>query len=71
LRKLYDEFGARPFNRLRRELEIAAKKRGNLAIVDVLHTHTSDAPFELSRTIKSIMHSQTITPGDLIAVRNI
>ncbi|KAI8640957.1 hypothetical protein BD408DRAFT_346902, partial [Parasitella parasitica] len=57
------------FARLRRELEIAAKKKGNMAIVDVIHTHISDAPMELSKTIKSIMNSQNITPGDLVALK--
>jgi len=39
-----------------------------MAIVDVIHTHISDAPVELSKTIKSIMNSPNITPGDLVAV---
>ena len=68
LRRLADEYGATPFTRLRRELELAAKKKGNMAIVDVIHTHISDAPVELSKTIKSIMNSSNITPGDLVAV---
>ncbi|CEP14521.1 hypothetical protein [Parasitella parasitica] len=69
LRRLADEFGATPFTRLRRELEIAAKKKGNMTIVDVIHTHISDAPVELSKTIKSIMNSPNITPGDLVALK--
>lgn len=39
-----------------------------MTIVDVIHTHISDAPMELSKTIKSIMNSPNITPGDLVAV---
>lgn len=69
LRRLADEYGATPFSRLRRELELAAKKKGNMAIVDVIHTHISDAPVELSKTIKSIMNSPNITPGDLVALK--
>ncbi|RCH77718.1 Negative elongation factor C/D, partial [Rhizopus stolonifer] len=69
IRRLCDEFGAIPFTRLRRELEIAAKKKGNLALVDILHTHASSAPLELSKTIKTIMTSPNITPGDLATLR--
>lgn len=68
LRRLADEYGATAFSRLRRELEIAAKKKGNMTIVDVIHAQTSDAPIELSKTIKSIMDSPNITPGDLVTV---
>ncbi|KAI9469071.1 MAG: TH1 protein [Benjaminiella poitrasii] len=69
LRRLYDEFGVKTFNRLRRELEIVAKKRGNTAIVDILHTNISDAPLDLSKTMKNIMNSSNITPGDLITLK--
>lgn len=69
LRRLHDEFGATPFKRLARALEIAARKKGNGAFVDLLHTYTSHAPLDLSRTIKSIMNSSNITPGDLAALK--
>lgn len=69
LRRLYDEYGATPLTRLRRELEFAARSRGNHAFVDLLHSHVSHAPLELSRTIKSIMNSTHITPGDLITLK--
>ncbi|KAI9270069.1 hypothetical protein EDC94DRAFT_513134, partial [Helicostylum pulchrum] len=57
------------FIRLRRELELAARNRGNHAFVDLLHGHVSHAPVDLSRTIKSIMNSTNITPGDLISLK--
>ena len=69
IRRLCDQYGAAPFLRLRRELEIAAKKKGNLALVDILHTYTSNAPPELSKTIKAIMSSPNMTPGDLATVK--
>ncbi|KAI8083817.1 TH1 protein [Thamnidium elegans] len=69
LGRLYDEFGATPFTRLRRELESAARNRGNHVFVDFLHSHVSHAPIDLSRTIKSLMNSTNITPGDLISLK--
>lgn len=55
--------------RLRRELELAARNRGNHAFVDLLHSQVSHAPIDLSRTIKSIMNSNNLTPGDLISLK--
>ncbi|KAI8355169.1 TH1 protein [Blakeslea trispora] len=69
IRRLCDTYGATPFLRLRRELEMAAKKKGNLALVDILHTYTSNAPLELSKTIKAIMSSPNMTPGDLATLK--
>ncbi|KAI7904504.1 TH1 protein-domain-containing protein [Cokeromyces recurvatus] len=69
LRRLYDEYGVKTFNRLRRELELVAKKRGNTVVVDILHTNISDAPLELSKTMKNMMNSSNITQGDLIALK--
>lgn len=37
--------------------------------MDLLHTHVSHAPLELSRSIKSIMNSPSITPGDLVTLK--
>jgi hypothetical protein len=68
IRRVYDEFGAEPLTRLRRELEKVAKARGNRAFVDLLNSYMSHTPNDILKIIKSIMNGHSITPGDVIMV---
>lgn len=63
--RLRDKYDAKPLQRLSRELEIAAKRKGNPAMIDLIHAHTSTAPLELAKTINSILSSSTVMPGDV------
>ncbi|KAI8882067.1 hypothetical protein K501DRAFT_102696 [Backusella circina FSU 941] len=69
IRRVYDEFGAEPLTRLRRELEKVAKARGNRGFVDLLNSYMSHTPSDILKIIKSIMNGHSITPGDVIMLR--
>ncbi|KAI8991612.1 TH1 protein [Mycotypha africana] len=67
LRKLYHQYNATSFIRVRQELERVARKHGNLPMLDAMHLLVDADPssVEVRKLVKSILSSSMIALGDL------